>query len=51
MVRPWIRKKYFHNFHWTKRTSLRRCHEKFGEEEFVEGLFFMLFFLGKEGER
>jgi hypothetical protein len=51
MRRPWIRGKDFHNFHWTKRTSSRRGHEKLGEEEFGGGLFLVLFFLGRRGER
>jgi hypothetical protein len=48
MKRPWIGGKDFHNFHWTKRTSSRRGHEKLGEEEFV-GVFFLCYF-SWEGE-
>jgi hypothetical protein len=50
MRRPWIRGKNFHNFHWTKKISLKRSHEKLGEEEFVGGLFLILYFLGKKGK-
>jgi hypothetical protein len=49
MRKPWIGGKDFHNFHWTKRISSRKGHEKLGEEEFVGGLF-VLFFLGRGGE-
>jgi hypothetical protein len=41
MKRPWIRGKDFHNFHWTKKTSSRRGHEKLGGKEFLRGLFFL----------
>jgi hypothetical protein len=34
MRRPWIRKKDFQNFHWTKRISSRRGYEKLGGKEF-----------------
>jgi hypothetical protein len=50
MKRPWIRGKDFHNFHWIKRTSSRRGHEKLGGEEFLGGLFLVLFFLEEGGE-
>jgi len=50
MRRPWIGGKDFHNFHWTKRTSSRRGHEKLGGEEFLGGLFLMLFFW-RRGEK
>jgi hypothetical protein len=43
--------KKFHNFHWTKIISSKRGHEKLGEKEFVGGLFLVLFFLGKGGEK
>jgi hypothetical protein len=49
MRRPWIGGKDFHNFHWTKRTSLRKGHEKLGEED-VWGFLLVLFFLGRRGE-
>jgi hypothetical protein len=48
MKRPWIGGKDFHNFHWTKRTSSRRCHEKLGEKEFGRVLF--LCYFSWEGE-
>jgi hypothetical protein len=51
MRRPWIKGKDFHNFHWTKKTSSRRGHEKLGEKEFVRGLLLVLFFLGKGRRR
>jgi hypothetical protein len=41
----------FHNFHWTKKTSSRRSHEKLGGKEFLGGFFLGLFFLEKGGER
>jgi hypothetical protein len=50
MKRPWIGGKDFHNFHWTKRTSLRKGHEKLREEKFLGGLLFVFFFLGRGGE-
>jgi hypothetical protein len=40
MKRPWIGGKDFHNFHWTKKTSSRKGHEKLGEE-FLRGLLLM----------
>jgi hypothetical protein len=39
MRRPLIRKKDFHNFHWTRRTSSRRGHGKCGGEEFLSCVF------------
>jgi hypothetical protein len=51
MRRPWIGGKNFHNFHLTKKTSSRRGHEKLEEEEFLRGLFLVLFFLGRGRER
>jgi hypothetical protein len=51
MRRPWIGGKNFHNFHWTKRTSSKRGHEKLREKEFVGGLLLVLFFLGKGRKR
>jgi hypothetical protein len=48
MKRPWIGNKDFHNFHWTKRTSSRRGHEKLGEEELM-GVFLLCDF-SWEGE-
>jgi hypothetical protein len=50
MRSAWIGGKDFHNFHWTKKTSSRKGHEKLGEEEFVGGLLLVLFFLGRKGE-
>jgi hypothetical protein len=50
MRRPWIGRKNLHNFHWTKRTSSRRGHEKLGGKEFLGGLLLVLFFLGRGGE-
>jgi hypothetical protein len=50
MRRPWIRGKNFHNFHCTKRISVRRGHEKLAGEELWGGLLLGLFFLEKEGE-
>jgi hypothetical protein len=47
MKRPWIKRKDFHNFHWTKRTSSRRGHEKLKGEEFL-GLVFC--FLRRRGK-
>jgi hypothetical protein len=41
MKRPWIGRKDFHNFHWTKRISSRKGHEKLRDNEFVEGLLFV----------
>ncbi len=41
--RPWIRRKDFHNFHWTKRTSSKRGDQKLGKEEFLGGLFLLWF--------
>jgi hypothetical protein len=51
MKRPWIGEKDFHHFHWTKRTSSKRGHEKLGEEEFVGGFFLVLLFFGKGRKR
>jgi hypothetical protein len=50
MKRSWIRGKDFHNFHWIKRTSSRKGHEKLGEDKFVGGLFLVLFFLRRRGK-
>jgi hypothetical protein len=50
MKRPWIKGKDFHNFHWTKRTSSRKGHEKLGEED-VWGYFSCVIFLGKGKRR
>jgi hypothetical protein len=50
MRRPWIGGKDFHDFHWTNKTSLKKGHEKLGEEEFLGGLLLVLFFLGRGGE-
>jgi hypothetical protein len=46
MRRPWIRGKDFHNFHWTRKTSSRRGHEKIREEKFLN----LVSFLGKGGK-
>jgi hypothetical protein len=50
MRRPWIGRKDFHNFHWTKKTSSRNGHEKLEEEKWVRGLLLVLFFLGRGGK-
>jgi hypothetical protein len=50
MRRPWIGRKDFHNFHWTKRISSTRDDEKLGEEEFLGGLLLVSFYLGRGGE-
>jgi hypothetical protein len=36
---PWIGRKDFHNFHWTKKTNSKKGDEKSGKEEFLGGLF------------
>ncbi len=48
MRRPWIGGKDFFNFHWTKKTSLRRGHEKLGKGG-VRKVFFLCDF-SWEGE-
>jgi hypothetical protein len=50
MRRPWIGGKDFHNFHWTKRTSSRRGHERLREED-VWGSFSCVIFRGKGKRR
>jgi hypothetical protein len=39
MRRPWIRAKDFLNFHWKKKTSSRRGHEKLGKRGVREVFF------------
>jgi hypothetical protein len=51
MRRPWIRGKDFHNFHWTKRTSSKKGHEKLGGEEFLGKVFFLCYFFWKREEK
>ncbi len=45
MTRPLIRRKNFHNFHWTKKTSSRRGHEKLEE---IRELYIMCFLWEEE---
>jgi hypothetical protein len=51
MRRPWIGRKDFLNFHWTKRTSSRRGHEKLREEEILGKFFSCVVFLKKRRRR
>jgi len=39
MRRPLIRRKDFHNFHWTKKTSSKRVMKRLGKRGFI---FFFL---------
>jgi hypothetical protein len=50
MRRPWIGMKDLHNFHWTKRTSSRRGHEKLGGRVFG-GFSSCVIFFGKGRRR
>jgi hypothetical protein len=51
MREPWIEGKDFHNFHWTKKRSLRKGHEKLEEGEFLGGSSSCVIFLGKRRRR
>jgi hypothetical protein len=45
MKRPLIGRKYFHNFHWTRRTNSRKGHGQCGENN-----YYLVFFFGRRGE-
>ncbi len=47
--RPWIRRKDFINFHWTKKISSKKGHEKLGKKG-VREVFFLCDFPW-EGEK
>jgi hypothetical protein len=49
MKSSWIGGKNFYNFHWTKKTSSKRGHEKLGGDKFLGGFFLVLFFLEEGG--